>query len=100
MYLLVSGASSVAGCVGQDHPHRLEGLFRLLPVVLDVELGEREPVAARRIDAAPLGCHHPRLDPARALVEIGDPARLAHLAVVDDVDARLRLPAHDVRDGT
>ena len=36
------------------------------------------------------------LDP---LVEIRDPVRLAHLAVVDDVDSRLDLAPDDVRDG-
>src|SRR5262249_43098425 len=36
---------------------------------------------------------------AEALAHIGDEARLAELAVVDDVDAEVGLPAHDLADG-
>ena len=39
------------------------------------------------------------LEAAEALVDIGDEARLAELAVVDHVDAELDLPAHDLADG-
>ena len=68
-------------------------------VVLGVELREGLPVAARRQDVAALERHHPPLEPADALVEVGDPGGLAHLAVVDDVDSRPRLAPHHVVDG-
>ena len=56
-----------------------------------VEAGEREPVAARRHDAG-----RPRAStmrgsmPLDAVVEVGDPAGLAHLAVVDRCRCRPR----------
>jgi len=39
-----------------------------------------------------------RLEARQPLVDVGNEAGLAHLAVVDDVDAQLGLLAHDVAD--
>src|SRR6478735_3664902 len=39
----------------------------------------------------------PRLEPAQALQAVIGPAGFAELAIVDDVDPRLRLPRYDVR---
>jgi len=39
----------------------------------------------------------PRLEPAQALQAVIGPAGLAELAIVDDVDPRLRLPRYDIR---
>jgi hypothetical protein len=68
-------------------------------VVLGVELRKRLPVPARRQDVARFDRHEPRLDPADPLVEIRDPVRLAHLAVVHDIDSGRDLAPDDVRDG-
>ena len=38
-----------------------------------------------------------RLEAAQTLIDVVDEAGLAHLTVVDDVDAELNLPAHDLR---
>jgi hypothetical protein len=69
-----------------------------LLVELLVEPGEVLAVAARRQDAGAVELHHARLEPGHALVQVGDPGGLAHLAVVDDVDAGLGLAAHLVGD--
>jgi len=55
-------------------------------------------VAAGRHHAGALHVHHARLQAADPLVEIGDPARLAHLTVVDDVDAGVDLAFDDISD--
>ena len=83
---------------GSLHADPVRDLARERGVVLRVELRERLPVAARRQDRLALERHHALLDPAHALVQVRDPGRLAHLAVVDDVDARLGLAADDVGD--
>jgi hypothetical protein len=41
----------------------------------------------------------PRFQTAHALIEVRDPARLAHLSVVDDIDSRLNLAANHLGDG-
>jgi hypothetical protein len=65
--------------------------------VFGIEAGEGLAVAARRQDAAAVERYVARLEAAHALVQVDDPVRLAHLAVVHDVDARLHLPADGVR---
>jgi hypothetical protein len=65
--------------------------------VLRVELRESLPVAAWRKNVAPFQGHEPWLEAAHALVQVCDPGRLPHLAVVDDVDTDLGLAADDVR---
>ena len=41
----------------------------------------------------------PQLEARQALQDVGGPARLAELAVADDVEAGLGLLAHDIVDG-
>jgi hypothetical protein len=62
-------------------------------------VGAREmlAVAARRQDA-PLDLDRAQFETADAFVEVGDPGRLAHLAVVDDVDGGLDLVLDHVGD--
>ena len=67
---------------------------QLRPIVVGklLDLARADPgalVARRAID----------LEAAQPLVDISDEARLAHFAVVDDVDADFDLLAHDVGDG-
>jgi hypothetical protein len=61
-----------------------------------VGAGEPLAVAAGRHHAGALQRHHTRLQAADPFVEIGDPARLAHLPVIDYVDARVDLAIDDV----
>ncbi len=72
---------------------------RLGNVVAVVVLGEglaikigRERVGVAKRDAA-------LLNPAHALVEVGDPADLSELAVVDDVDSGVDLLLDDIAHG-
>ena len=58
--------------------------------------GERLAVAARREHARALELDRAHLEAADPLVQVGDPAGLAHLAVVDDVDPDLDLLSDDV----
>ena len=81
-------------------PLALAVLVLELLVELVVEAREVLAVAARRQDARAVELDHARLEPAHPLVEVGDPGRLAHLAVVDDVDAGLRLAAYRRRSPT
>ena len=65
------------------------------PLGVGVEVGEQvlvAPAERRTLMLLPL-------DPAEPLGDVPLPDRLAELAVVDDVDPGLDLPAHDVRDG-
>ena len=63
-------------------------------VVLAVEAGKRLAVTARRqVAGRSLADDRPELDPVNALVEVGDPVGLSHLAVVDHVEADLHLLA-------
>jgi hypothetical protein len=57
------------------------------------------PVAAGGQHAGPLQSDQSRLETGNSLIQVGDPARLAHLTVVDDVDPDLHRPGHHVRDG-
>ena len=83
---------------GRDDAHLVRNSPRKLGIVLGVELREGLPIAARRKDGPALGGHEPRLDSGDALVQVGDPVRLAHLAVVDDVDPCVDLPPDDLAD--
>jgi hypothetical protein len=89
------GQAAAAGCLRLD----AHGRVVLERVDLRVGAGEVLPVPAGRQDGRERPVQLPRLQPGRPLVQVGDPGRLAHLAVVDDVDARLDLPAHDVVNG-
>src|SRR5205823_9853540 len=61
------------------------------------ELGETFRVPAGVVDRhVALGVV---LKAGNALVDVGGPARLRELAVIDDVDAGLRLPAHHAKYG-
>ncbi len=64
-----------------------------------VGAGERLPVSTRGHHRPGGHVERPQVEAADPLVEVRDPARLAHLAVVDDVDPDLDLAAHDVGDG-
>ena len=67
---------------------------------LRVELRERLQLARARL--RPRGAllrHRLRFEAGQPLADVGHEAGLALLAVVDDVDAQLRLPPHHVRDG-
>ena len=82
-----------------DNPTFVFQRRRQRAVILGVELGELLAVTAlgvgkvalRRLVAA--SC-----DTAEPLADIDRPVDLAEFAVVDDVDARLRLLSHDIRD--
>ena len=52
----------------------------------------REPTHGLRLRRGAVG-----LEAGETLVDIGDEARLAHLAVIDDVDAEFGLLADDIR---
>ena len=62
---------------------------------LRVELGEGQPSRELAHGLRGPAC---RVDlvAAEPFVDVGDEARLAIFAVVDDVDAELGLPAHDL----
>ncbi len=92
--LPVVGAATVLG-----HVHAVLRRPRERRVVLRVELGERLPVAARREHRALADRDEALLDPPHAAVEVRDPGRLPHLAVVHDVDAGRCLAADHVADG-
>ena len=68
-------------------------------VELRVRAGEVLPVPAGRHDAGEPALDGPGLKPGRPLVQVGDPGRLAHLAVVDHVDAGLDLLGDHVGHG-
>src|SRR6185503_4274480 len=66
--------------------------------------GALEPLVKQRLVAVPdvtgrAALARPRFDVSQAATEVGAPARLRELAVVDDVDADIRLLAHDLADG-
>jgi hypothetical protein len=74
--------------------HHVHGIRRAASGARRVEVGERAllPRAGPRADrAVPHG-----LEPAQAVVDVGEEARLAHLAVVDDLDAACRLRLDDL----
>jgi hypothetical protein len=93
-----ASATARRGLVDTGALQHVRRLLRELGVVLGVELRERQPVAARGQEVAVRERDHARLDPADPFIEVGDPGRLAHLAVVDDVDADLGLAPDDVLD--
>ena len=53
---------------------------------------------ARPAPAAPAAGALARLDAGETLIDVGDKSEPSHLAIGDDVDAALCLPAHDLRD--
>src|SRR5206468_4789205 len=79
---------------GADHVHRPRGRARHRAAEPLVELGEGfhlARAAPRAAPALPVG-----LEAREALADVGNEAGLAHLAVVDDVEAELRLLADDL----
>ena len=80
---------------GADHVQGPHGRARHRPRAPRVELREG-PHLSRSAPRA-TGRLRVRLEPGQPLVDVGNEARLAHLAVVDDVDAELGLLADDVR---
>ena len=88
-----------------EQPGRLLVLAVLLAVGVDRhELGVEARGPSVRLGIEPGGQRHvgrrhlARRDARHAVVDVGDPARLAHLAVVDDVHADLRLLGDHVGD--
>ena len=81
-----------------DEVAALADLDRLDGVVALVVLGERLAVEVGRELVHAGQVDRPLLDPAHAVVEVGDPADLAELAVVDEVEADVGLAADDVGD--
>ena len=81
-----------------DEVAALADLDRLDRVVALVVLGERLAVEVGGELVHPRQVDRPLLDPADAVVEVGDPADLAELAVVDEVEPDVGLAADDVGD--
>ena len=89
---VVVGVGARGGGVALAHGRLVERVER------GVRARERLAVAARGQHARALERYGTDLEAADPLVQVRDPAGLAHLAVVDDVDPGLDLLAYDVED--